>query len=75
MLETVVRFGFITEKLHVKMPCGILYGNRELSVLDSDVSDILSQQKRDNALKVRIFMIFFVLIVSIERKSTFDRDR
>jgi hypothetical protein len=33
LLETISQYGFVTENIQIKMPCGILKGNREFSVV------------------------------------------
>jgi hypothetical protein len=35
-LEIIWKYGFIIEKIHLKLPCGILRGNRMLSVVGND---------------------------------------
>eukprot|EP01114_Cavostelium_apophysatum_P008637 TRINITY_DN2126_c0_g1_i1.p1 TRINITY_DN2126_c0_g1~~TRINITY_DN2126_c0_g1_i1.p1 ORF type:complete len:1679 (-),score=453.03 TRINITY_DN2126_c0_g1_i1:53-5089(-) len=50
MMETVNRFGFMTEATEVRMPCGILNGNRDLIVFDFNETEIFVSHNKDASL-------------------------
>lgn len=64
LLETVTRFGFLADKIQVKLPCGLLKGNRQLTVIDSDCFDPLSKERRD-----KILQSVNLLLVSLDKKG------
>ncbi len=49
ILEIINRYGFITEDIHIRMPCGVLKGNRELILLDIVPSDISINTNNSNS--------------------------